>query len=225
MIGELFTVATNMGEIGDMIKKHPLATGAIVFGGGLVLLWAFGYLGGSSSSSSSAASGTNNLAAAYYAAEAAQTTAGTQLQIAQVAGNTQEALATTQANAAVAINGAQQDALTTLGGQSATTAQTAYNDNLVSSTTSANDAAYEAVTGSNNALETTFANNQTSEVLAALNGIIPQQLAMGAGADYNLPGFGTISAGAHVPSVGPLSGPTQAASLGFTPAEIQAMFG
>jgi hypothetical protein len=224
MIGGLFTVAMDMGDIGKMIEKHPLATGAIVFGGGLVLLWALGYLGGGSASS--AASGTTNLAAAYYAAEAAQTTAGTQLQIATVAANSQDAIATTQANAAVAINGAQQDALTTLGGQSLTGAQTLYNDNLISSTTSANDTAQTAISQSAYDLDTANANNSAAEYLAALNGIVPQLISQGYGAGIVLPGIGALSAGAAAPNTNPaVSSPAQAATLGYSAAQIEAMFG
>jgi hypothetical protein len=209
----------DFGEIGGWVEKHPYATGAIVFGGGLVLLWAFGYLGGSSSSS--AETGTNNLAAAYYAAEAAQTTAGTQLQMATVAANSADAQTATQANAAVAINQANADMETTLGSQTTTAAQTLYNDQLQSSITSANDTMAENNVNQAYLYQTTLAGNNAQETLAALNGILPQELALNPShmAALYIPGVGNFGVG------GTTATPNDYAAAGYTAAEIAAAFG
>jgi len=57
-------------------EQHPLPAAGIVFGGGLVLLWALGFFSRSGSNDS----GTANMAAAYYAAEAQQAVIGGQIQ-------------------------------------------------------------------------------------------------------------------------------------------------
>jgi hypothetical protein len=221
-IAELFTVATNMGSIGKWIEEHPYATGGIVFGGGLVLLWAFGYLGGGSSSSAN--SGTSNLAAAYYAAEAAQTTAGTQLQMATVQSNAAQGIATTQANAAVAINQAQSDMATTLGQKNANASvwiNQENSDNALLATQSNNNSALATVqTNAAYNFATAQNNSQASILSTYLNTIVPQELALTGGA-----------AGAVLPmgigGVGIQSGnttPAEAAMQGFSPSQIAQMF-
>jgi hypothetical protein len=63
-------------------KAHPVKTGAIVFGGGLVALFLFrGLSGGSGGSGGSSAD--DSLNSAYFAAESAQAQAGDQLQAVQ----------------------------------------------------------------------------------------------------------------------------------------------
>ena len=221
-IAELFTVATNMGSIGKWIEEHPYATGGIVFGGGLVLLWAFGYLGGGSSSS--AQSGTSNLAAAYYAAEAAQTTAGTQLQMATVQSNAAQGIATTQANAAVAINQAQSDMATTLGQQNANASvwiNQANSDNALLATQSNNNSALATVQTNAAYANATNTTNVNAGILSTfLNTIVPQELALtgGVGAGAVLPGIGTVGIASGSTT------PAQAAAVGFTPTQIAQMF-
>lgn len=93
-------------------EAHPVETALIIFGGGLAILYVFGAFG----SGSTAATGSGNLAAAYYAAEAAQTTAGTDLQLATVQANAATDQAQIQANGAVAIANAQTTAATNVAG-------------------------------------------------------------------------------------------------------------
>ena len=92
-------------------EDHPLGTAAIIIGGGLALLYFLGFFSKSSGGGASSA-GNPGLAQAYYAAEAAQTAAGTQLQIAQTATAAQTAQAQIAAQAATTIN-AQNTAAST----------------------------------------------------------------------------------------------------------------
>lgn len=222
MIGELFTVATNMRSIGGWIEEHPYATGGIVFGGGLVLLWMFGYIGGGSGDGNS---GSSNLAAAYYGAEAAQTTAGTQLQMATVQANAQQGIATTQANAAVALGHIQADMQTTLGQQTANVANTQTVNDTIVANHSADDAL--ATVNSNNyfANLTATTHDNTSVALAALNGIIPQALYYGgaSGAGGYVPGLGSFAIGSGSGAAG--GNPNVLRAAGYTPSQINAIVG
>lgn len=94
-------------DVTSWASKHPYATGGIVFGVGLVLLWWFGFFSSSSGGAAGASSGDTNMAAAYYGAEAAQLTAGTQLQLATVQAGAATAQTQLQADAAVKIQNSQ----------------------------------------------------------------------------------------------------------------------
>ena len=159
-------------------EEHPAYAGAIVFVGGLALLWFLGYLGPSSSSSNQAnnqqqqaAITEQQLATAYYAAEAAQSTAGTELQLAQVNDQAAVNIAGGQNQAAVAINAAnnttQQLGYTTAGGLGTTQA----NDALAASE---NANQYSA------AVAQTYANAANYNTL--FNTTIPYELALTGGA-------------------------------------------
>ena len=123
-------------------EEHPYATAGVIFVGGLGLLWLFGFFGGGSASSSADTASTN-MASAYYAAEAAQATAGTQLNMQQdidQAATAQTALST---GAAVAINAANASSATSIAssmyGASTTIATTQSNDALAASQTANSD--------------------------------------------------------------------------------------
>src|SRR6185436_19434237 len=80
-------------------EEHPLPAAAIVFGGGLVVLWALGFFTRSGSNDS----GTANMAAAYYAAEAQQAVIGGQIQQATLTTAAATKQAEIQAGAATSI--------------------------------------------------------------------------------------------------------------------------
>lgn len=128
-----------MDKIEALAEKHPLATGAIVFVGGLVLLYLLGYLGSAGSSSTSSNPG--NGAAAFYQAEAAQTASGNALQAAQL-----------QTAAAVAINGQNTQAYTAAQKVWANTSLGQTSMNAKTAQAQAADAANVAITQSNNQL-------------------------------------------------------------------------
>lgn len=90
----------------ELVKKHPVITGAVVFVGGLALLSIFGAFGGSKSGGSSDSAGQAN-AASYFGAETANAQAGDAVQIAAI--QTQGATAQTSLNdsAAISINQTQ----------------------------------------------------------------------------------------------------------------------
>lgn len=99
-----------MEDAWDWAKANPLLAGLAVFGVGLLLLWLLGFFSKSSSQGASNQTAQTNLAAAYYAAEAAQATAGTQLQMATVQATNRTAQVQAQANAAQAIANAHDTA-------------------------------------------------------------------------------------------------------------------
>jgi hypothetical protein len=105
-------MAMSLSEVTAWAGEHPYATGGIVLGGGLVLLWAFGFFSGSGGGGGAQTSG----AAAFYGAEAAQAQIGGAIQIATlqtaaatnqagIAAQNDQALANIQATAAVVLNG------------------------------------------------------------------------------------------------------------------------
>jgi hypothetical protein len=182
-------------DIGKTVEEHPYVTGAVVFGGGLALLWLFGFFS-STSSTSSTDTATTNMAAAYYAAEAQQATAGTQLNIAQDYTQAQTDQTQIQANAAVAINAAQTGAATQIAvtqyGAMTSIAAGQYNAATQIAATQGADAL--ATTNNNNyyAFQTNQANNAAAEYQTVLGTIIPQELALtGGSAAVSLPGFGS----------------------------------
>jgi hypothetical protein len=219
MIGGLFAVATmDWKGVGGWIEEHPYATGGIVFVGGLAVLWWLGYLGGSSGSSS-ASNGSANLAAAYYAAEAAQTTAGTQLQMETVADTNATAQVQIQANAATAINAANANASTLINGQNAGATVSLGEQDLLA--TQSNNATSLATVNSNNAFafQTQQEHDQATNLASLINGILPAELAAtgGVGAVSLTPGGAAVSSG--------WSNPNSLASQGFTQTQINTILG
>lgn len=206
-------------NIGGWIEKHPYATGGIVFVGGLGVLYFLGYLGGGSSAAASSGGSSTNLAAAYYAAEAAQTTAGTQLQMETVADTNATAQVQLQANAATAINQAQQDAAVKINGQNASST-TALGQQDLLATQSNNNTALQTVI-SNNITQTTMQaeHDQAMNLSTLLNGVLPQELALtgGVGAVSLSPGGAAVSAG--------YSNPNALAAQGFTASQISQLLG
>lgn len=181
-------------------EDNPVATGGIILIGGLGLLWLFGFFSSSGSSSSNTAQ--SNMAAAYYAAEAAQTTAGTQLQIATDTNQAQTAQVGLQTAAAVAINKANAD--------SATTIQTTQSNDALQASNNANAFAYQ----------TAVSGNQANEIMSALNTVIPTELAYGQGqASFYLPGVGSFNSGLATTST-----PASLAAQGFSQAQINQFF-
>jgi len=208
----------DLGEIESWAEHHPYATAAIVFGGGIGLLWLFGFFGSSTQSTSSA----GNAAAAYYQAEAMQTQAGTALAIAQSNNQAQTAQSLIQAQGAVAINqsnntasqaiattmyGAQTaeaqigaTAATTQAGYAADVAKTQafYGNNTA--VTQANDAMATAISGQNFAYQTAVAGNAAQALLTAETTIIPLEAQLGHGtASGTIPGVGGFSLNVPAP--------------------------
>lgn len=212
----------------EWAKEHPYATGAIVFGGGLVLLWALGYLGGGSSSANS---GQTNMAAAYYAAEAAQATAGTQLNIAQTQADAAVKIQQIQGDSAVSINAANATASTTiagsqydaakvigLAGYQAQTAIAGYQAQTAQAQSKDALAAVQSTNAYNYA--TALSNNQASELINAMNNLVaPEAASQGGWADVQLPaGLGEFNLGPAFTT------PNSMAQQGYTPAQIQSYF-
>jgi hypothetical protein len=227
-------------DVKGWVEQHPYATGAIVFVGGLGILWMLGYIGGGSSSNNAANSG----AAAFYNAEATQTQAGAAMQIAtlQTAAATKQA--EIQANAATAIdasNNTASMAIAANGYQAATdqatiwsTAQTEQakisgqtqryitNVNDQAAVSMAGYAAQSSALQSQYAYQTAVANNQAQEIQTAMNTIVPQEIAAHAAqgnpwAVVNLPGAGQISVPGGFVNVNDLIG------MGYTPQQAYAL--
>jgi hypothetical protein len=195
----------------DWAEKHPLETGLIVFGGGLVLLWMFGFFGGSAKSSSDG--GQTNMAAAYYAAEAAQTTAGAQLQMATVEATNQTAQVQLQSQAAVAINQANataQQAIAANGYSSATTIATTQSNDAMLTANHAADVQY-ATNRDNNA-------SQDFLALVAPGGALPYELQTYGAGVFTLPQGQTISASSG------FSSPASMRAQGYGEAQIAQFF-
>lgn len=231
-----------MENILHWAEEHPWLAGGLTLGAIFILLWLLGFFGSSSSSTSSNGS---NLAAAYYNAEAAQTTAGTQLQMATVAYGAQTAQTQTQANAAVAIAQAQAGAATTINGQNAsaatninasndaTTGTLAW-DSLLSSNHSADDALaaventnyYTNATANTQAMygyNTTVSNNLAGEFNNFLTNVVPAELKnVGPGAVITSGGpwgnFGLAGSGG-------ITTPQGLESVGYTPAGAAQLLG
>lgn len=194
-------------------KEHPWMAGALTLGAVFILLWLLGFFG-SSSSSSSSSSGTN-LAAAYYNAEAAQTTAGTQLQMATEAYAAQTAQDQIQANAATGIATTQANMYTTIGGQNAGVETALGNDQLLASNNANDDAQATALGEANFAYQTAQAGYTAASLQTAMNTIIPQEIAFGGGTtQIGIPGVGTYSADLGAPS------PNDLAAMGYSPLGI-----
>lgn len=108
-------MAVQLGEIGGWVKEHPVPTAAIVFTGGLALLWMLGYIGGGAGASAS--SGAPNNLAAFYGAEAASAQAGAAIQIATLQTASDTAKTKIQADAATAIASTSANMQTTINAQ------------------------------------------------------------------------------------------------------------
>jgi hypothetical protein len=125
--GALLALARIAGKVSEgkqmleLAKRHPWAAGALVFVAGLAIL--FWWRSGSSGSSGSSAAANN--AGAFYAAEAAQTQAGTALQMTTLQTAAATAGARIQADAALGIAQTQAARDVQLGNQQATTDQLA----------------------------------------------------------------------------------------------------
>lgn len=220
-------------DIGKWMGEHPWLTGGAIVGGGLGLLWLFGFF---SSSTSSTDTGQTNMAAAYYAAEAAQAAAGAQIQAISLQTTAATAQDQINANAAVAINGANTGAATTINQQNTGSANTiaGYGETVglagITGTTQqvlgvssnqlqATQINANAATTQNQSNNTTAASVATTganagEVNTALQTIIPQEIAMSGGyGNFILPGAGyaTVNTGAAAPI-------NQLISSGYTPA-------
>jgi hypothetical protein len=94
----------------QLVEKHPILTGAVVFVGGLALLTMFGLLGGSKGSSSGA--GNSGEVSDYFGAETANAQAGDAVQIAAIQAQAGTAQTSLNDTAAVTINGVNTAAST-----------------------------------------------------------------------------------------------------------------
>lgn len=205
-----------MNDVLGWIEDHPVYAALLGIGGVLVLLWLFGAFGAKSNNS-----GGNNLAAAYYAAEAAQTTAGTQLNIATVQAARDVAIANTQASGAEAIATTQANMETTLGQQNADTATAISHDQTIATMHSADIAL--ATTNNNNfyAYQTADSANKAGLMQTVLGTIIPQELKQsGGGAAFALPGLG--SGAVNVSGTLDIN---QLVAQGYTPQQAQQLAG
>lgn len=195
-------------KIVQFAEEHPWEAGGIVFAGGLILLWLLGFF-----SKAPAASGGGNagLAQAYYAAEAAQTVAGTQLQIAQANGVAQTAQAQIAADAAVKINGQNT---------AAATAITQTNATAATDISATNAKAATDINGQNTSAGLSAA--LASDYSNLLSIIVPQEMAMNGGsAAVSIPFFG---GGNVAVSAGLTTGPNTLAEMGFDPSQIAHYF-
>jgi len=161
----------------EWAEKNPVWAGAGIFVGGLAILYFLGYLGPSSSSGSSqnnqaqtAAITEQQLATAYYAAEAAQSTAGTELNLAEV--NDQ---------AAVNIAGGQDQAVIATNAADNTTQQLGYTTAGNLGTTQANDALAASENANAYSAQTAQAMYNASNYNTLFNTTIPYELALTGG--------------------------------------------
>lgn len=209
-----------MENIVNWVEKNPWLAGLIGLGGVLIILWLLGYFSSSSSSSSSAG---NSLAAAYYNAEAAQTTAGTQLQMATEYYNAQTAQDAIQAGGAEAIASTQANMYTTIGQQNAGTTTALGNDQLLAAENSSNDALQASQTAAMYGYQTAQAANQASLISNFFNNVVPAEAAYGGGlAETNIiPGMGLVGV---APSSGAVN-PVILAGEGYSPSGVAAQLG
>ena len=200
-----------MNEVLHWAEQHPWLAGGATLGAVFLLLWLFGFFG--SSSSSNAGSG-NNLAAAYYAAEAAQTTAGTQLQMATVAYGAQTAQTQIKATAAQGIASTQAGMYTTLGQQQAGVAINNANDALSASNTAAMYANSTATAGYNAQIATDYINSIIAPQIARTGGTGRFYIPTSTGGQY----YSGVDTGGS-PNINSLL------QLGFTPYGAEAILG
>jgi hypothetical protein len=210
----------NFGEIGTWAKTHPLATGAIVFGGGLGLLYLLGYIGGGSSSAGNAAQA--NGVAAFYAAEAAQAGAGAAIEVQTLQSQAATAQAKIAADAATAITGAQANRDILINGQNTGAAYSIAGLGLQG--TLSNNATALASTLSNNATQESInANNTRAGLLqTALNTVIPIELNRSGSAVFHVPG--DMGEGIQVAS-GNVWDINSLVAMGYSPTQAQSIAG
>lgn len=201
------------------IEEHPWLAGAIGLGGLLILLWLLGFF----SSSTSQTSSNNGLAAAYYNAEAAQTTAGTQLQMATEAYAAQTAQDQIQANGAEAIASTTAGMYTTIGQQNASTTTALGNDQLLASENSNNDALAASNTAAMYGYQTAQAGYQAANFQTVLNTIAPQELAA-YGGNANFVGSALPGGGFNV-NLGQVWNAQGLLNQGYTPAGVAQITG
>lgn len=209
-----------MDNVLEWVEKNPWLAAIIGIGGVLIIMWLLGFFSSSSSSTSSSNQGTN-LAAAYYNAEAAQTTAGTQLQMATEYYTNQTAQAQIQANGAEAIASTQAGMYTTLGQQNASTTTALGNDQLLASENSNDDALNASNTAAMYGYQTANAGYNASIWNTAMGTVIPQELALSGGyGNFALPGYGaaTVNTGVGIT-------PNILESQGFTPTGAAQLYG
>lgn len=207
-----------MEGVYEWAKEHPWMAGALTLGAIFILLWLLGFFGGSSSSTTS--SNSNNLAAAYYQAEAAQTTAGTQLQMATEAYAAQTAQDQIQATAAQGIATTQANMYTTIGGQNASTTTALGYDQLLATNNANADAQATALGEANFAYQTALSNNATAYLTNYNSTVFAPAYAAGGGANLlaTTP-YGVINMGGQVAT------PNSLAAVGYTPAQINQLLG
>lgn len=165
-----------MDEALAWAEKNPWWTGGIILVGGLAFMWMLGMFGGSkggaSAANNAAAQQTEaNLATAYYAAEAANATAGTQLQLAQVQGDTAVNIASANDQAAIATNAADN-----------TTAQLGYTTGLSAAQTQYNDMVAANAANTSAAVQTAQITGNAANFNSLTNTILPYELALSGGA-------------------------------------------
>lgn len=221
-------------DILQWAKEHPWMAGALTLGAIFVLLWLLGFFGSSSSSSTS--SNSNNLAAAYYSAEAAQTTAGTQLQMAteaygaqtaqdQIQANAATAIASTQANMYTTIGQQNTGASTTINAQNTAAEQAYYNDQLLATENSNNDAAATAATEANFNYNATVAQANAGIMSSYISSVLPQAISYtGGAAAFDLPGVGGQTMMGSVNTQG-LANINDLVAQGYTLAQAQYLTG
>jgi hypothetical protein len=206
-------MAGNLDEAVNWAEEHPWATGAIVFGGGLLVLWWLGVFGGTTQSNS----GQSNSAAAFYAAEAAQTQAGTQLQLATVQSAAQTAQAQIQASTAAQIAQTQADAQTTLGQQTAGTLVALGQQQALTAQTTAYDAMQTQNTTSYLNYLTAVEGIHANAFADYVNTVVPGELARTNGAFTGSTPYGNVAFNTGI-------NPSLAAAWGFTPQQIAAIW-
>jgi hypothetical protein len=217
-------------------EEHPYVAGAVVFGGGLALLWLFGFFSSSSGSGTDAA--TTSMAAAYYAAEAQQAVAGTQLNIATEQAQASTDQAQIQANAAVAIEQAHGttaqniassmyasnttlgqagfDAQTTQASYAADVAKTGIVYGAQTQQVQANDATAASVASNNYAYLTSVSNNHAAEFTDAVHTVVAPELARSGGyGNFSLGDLGFMSVNTGAPQ-----DPGNLLTRGYDPATV-----
>jgi hypothetical protein len=175
-------------KIGGWAQDHPYATGGIILGIGLLLLWYLGYF--SSSGGSSGQQGQSSLAGAYYAAEAQQAVVAGQIQTTTL----QEAGATNRASIAAL-------AAVDLGKQKENVSEAGFISDQTIARTNADAASYQLDSNNKSALDLAKVADTASSNYEIYHTIIPQELAQsgtftffGGGQQiYSAPVFGTAT--------------------------------
>jgi hypothetical protein len=224
-LAEGVSTMASLSDAGEWMKQHPYATGAIVFGGGLALLWLFGYIGGGSSSQTSSSGG--NTTAAYYAAEAAQSQAGAAIQLGTLQTQAATAQAKIQADAATAINESNNQATMTVNQQNTGSANTIAGLELQGTMHNADTAYLTAVSNNASATAINDSNNSASIWQTIYGTLFPAEIAQTGGwGVVNAPSGQAVYIGAGSGlsyAIG--QGPAALAARGYTPAQFAALSG